>query len=94
MLFIACLLNLLFLAGLALTFEKSLLYGVTTGLVVALSLPLIALGVTAVSFYFAFTGWAGSEWGLIGQIHYGLVAGSLLVFAGSLAYWNLLGFRF
>jgi CubicO group peptidase (beta-lactamase class C family)/pimeloyl-ACP methyl ester carboxylesterase len=94
LLFTACILNLLFLAGLALTFEESLLYGVTTGLGVALSLPLIALGLTAVSLFLAFNDWMGSEWGLIGRIHYGLVAGALLVFAGWLAYWNLLGFRF
>jgi len=94
LLFAACALNLLFLAGLALTFEEALLYGVTPSLVMVLVLSLIALGLTAVSIFLATNGWTGREWGPIGRLHYGIVVTSLLAFAGWLAYWNLLGFRF
>ncbi|HEX6386059.1 MAG TPA: serine hydrolase domain-containing protein [Anaerolineae bacterium] len=91
---IACILGLLFPAGLLLVAEESLLYSVTAGLVAVLSLPLIALALFGVSVFVTAFSWGDSQWGVISLVHYGAASVAMIVFVWWLHYWNLLGWRF
>jgi CubicO group peptidase (beta-lactamase class C family) len=88
----AALLALLFLGGLALTLEESLLYGVTPALMAVLAIPFAALALAAASLFFAGSGWG--TMGLLARGHYVAGVAAMAGFAGWLYFWNLLGFHF
>ena len=90
----ACAFNLLFLLGLLITFEESLLYGVTPGLIVVMLLPLTSLALVVASLIMAVRDRLTAGWGLMGRLHYGVAIMATAIFACWLAYWNLLGFQF
>ncbi|MCE1252317.1 MAG: alpha/beta fold hydrolase [Anaerolineae bacterium] len=91
----ACVLMLIFplLMGISIVVETSYLYGVTPMLVISLATPLTGLGLALASVVLFFKR-DGRRMGLAGRIHYGLILAVMLVFAGWLNAWNLLGFRF
>ena len=90
----ACLLAVLFLIGLAISLEEALLYGVTSALISVLVLPLLMIIMFVGSLGFAARSWRDAGWGVIGRVHYSVVAVAMLAFVGWLSYWNLLGFHF
>jgi hypothetical protein len=88
----ACVLALAFPGGLMFTLGEALLYGVTSALIAALTLPLLAVALAGGAFFFALRGWAAL--GVVGHVHYGVVMAAMVAFVGWLSYWNLLGWRF
>jgi proline iminopeptidase len=89
----ACALGLLFLLGLLLTAEPSLLYGVTPAFLAVLALPLIALALAGASVVVTALTWQNGGWAPIPLAFYGIGVAAMAVFAWWLHYWNLLGWR-
>jgi CubicO group peptidase (beta-lactamase class C family) len=85
-----------FVAGvgaLALTDPMGLLTGPPTAFVALLALPVLAAVATLGALAMAVLAWRDGYWGLLGRVHYTLVALTALVFLAVLRYWNLLGFN-
>lgn len=89
----ACALALLFVVALILTVEPALLYGVTPLFLAVLALPLIALALAGASLVVAVLTWPNSEWAPVPLAFYASGVAAVMVFAGWLHYWNLLGWR-
>jgi CubicO group peptidase (beta-lactamase class C family) len=93
-----CALDLLFVIGVALVFsnlEETLAYGASpSSLMAILTLPLLSAALAAGVLACALLAWKRGYWGVVGRLHYSLVALSALTFVVLLAYYNLLGFRF
>ncbi len=58
-----------------------------------LTLPLIAIPLTAVGVVLAVLAWTRRYWTPAGRIHYTVVVGAAVVFIAWLNYWNLIGFK-
>jgi len=58
-----------------------------------LTLPLIAIALTAVGVVLAAFVWTRRYWTTFGRIHYTFVVGAALAFIIWLSYWNLIGFK-
>lgn len=63
-------------------------------LVAALTLPLIAIPLTAIALVFAFHLWSRRAWSWLGRLHYTAAVLGALAFLSVLHYWKLLGYRF
>ena len=61
---------------------------------VPLAFPVLATVLTVGAVVFTVLAWRNKYWGLLGRVHYTLVALAALTFAWWLNYWNLLGWRF
>ena len=68
-------------------------FGMPPVLVVALSLGLVACGLTLASLVFAFLAWRRRSWSTIERAHYTFVALACVSLTWQLHNWNLLGFR-
>ncbi len=93
-----CALDLAFVAGLVaflLLLPPNVTgYGPHPILVLVLTLPLIALPLTAVAVAGIVPAWRRRYWGRAARLHYTAVALAALVFLLLLHHWNLLGYRF
>jgi hypothetical protein len=91
-----CGVNLLFVSGMLVVIAnaRELLFGVTPLARAVLVLPLLSAGLTTLTCASAIAAWAQGRWSLWGRLYYTLVAVLGLAFLASLAYWNLLRFRF
>jgi hypothetical protein len=69
-------------------------YGVPPSLQALLALPLLGAALALAVAACAGVAWARRDWGVLGRVHYTLVALAGLAFVWWTAYWNLLGFRF
>jgi hypothetical protein len=87
---------LLFAGSAALTIldpEGTLFFGFSPLLVAVLALPFIFAALTPGVLVYAALAWARRYWGLLGRLHYTLVALSALTFVALLGYYGLLGFQ-
>lgn len=91
-----CGVNLLFVSGMLVVIAnaRELLFGVTPLARAVLVLPLLSAGLTTLTCASAIAAWAQGRWSLWGRLYYTLVAVLGLAYLASLAYWNLLRFRF
>jgi len=96
-------LNLIFVACLAVAVSalQQAPWGVPGGVRALFALPLVAAALAVAVAALAVLAWTGRGnaygrpyWGLVGRVHYTLVALAGLAFAWGLSYWNLLGFHF
>ena len=89
---------LVFLLGLALALalldERQFNYGLPPLLAALLALALLATALTVGVVVGAGLAWRRRAWGVLGRVHYTLLALAALACVWELHYWNLLGFRF
>ena len=91
------LLNLLFLAGIALWFRPlrpSELHGLPVIVESVLGLGVLAAVLTAGAVVATVLAWKKSYWGIAGRAYYTLVTIAAVAFVWFLNYWNWLGWRF
>lgn len=88
-----CLGFVLGLGVLVATDPVRLITGTPPALLALLALPVLAGIATFGTVVFCVLAWRDGYWGLLGRVHYTLVALACLVFLGVLRYWNLLGFE-
>ncbi len=87
----------LFVAGMAVVLsnaETVLGFGASPLLVGVLALPILISILSAGVLVHAALAWGHGYWGLLGRLHYSLVALSTLTLVALLAYYNLIGFQF
>ncbi len=92
-----CILNLLFLVGVALRFpptQPSVLHGLALITKIALGLGVLAALLTAGALVSTVLAWKNSYWGIAGRAYYTLVTLAAVAFVWFLNYWNWLGWRF
>ena len=92
-----CLLNLLFLAGVALKFppvQPSELHSLSAITKIVLGLGVVSAVLTVGALISTILAWKRSYWGIGSRVHYTLVTVAALAFVWSLNFWNLLGWRF
>ena len=90
-------LALLFAGGAALTIldpEGTLFFGFSPLLVAVLALPFLVAAFTLGVIFYAALSWRRRYWGLVGRLHYSLVALASLTFVALLGYYNLLALPF
>ena len=91
------LLNLLFLAGIAIWFRPmrpSELHGLSVIVEIVLGLGVMAAVLTAGALVFTILAWKNRYWGIAGRAYYTLVTIAAVAFVWFLNYWNWLGWRF
>lgn len=94
---IACLLNIIFVIGLAVTHSgggEQLIYRVPPAFKVLLYLPLIALALLVVSIIYTILAWLKKYWTGCARLHYTLIVLAGILFAWFLNFWNLIGFKY
>lgn len=92
-----CLLNLLFLVGIALWFRPerpSELHGLSLTIEVVLGLGVLAAVLTIGALVYTALAWKSRYWGIAGRAYYTLVTIAAVAFVWFLNYWNWLGWRF
>jgi CubicO group peptidase (beta-lactamase class C family) len=90
-----CVLALLFVGGMALVLSnatETLFLGDSPLLMATLALPFPVAALAVGVVVYAAISWKRRYWGLIGRLHYSLVALAALPFVALLGYYNLLGF--
>lgn len=94
---VACILNLLFMAGLAALSAitpMSIIYGIPSSLTAVLAIAIVASILALLCAALAVFAWKDGYWSVAERVHYTLVVLALLAFLWWLNNWNLLGFRF
>jgi hypothetical protein len=88
-----CVVNVLLLLGLGLTFSDAaaLVFGVPLTLTTVFVLAFVSAVLTVCVLVCALLAWRGGFWSAGWRIHYTLVTLATLAFAWELLYWNLLG---
>ena len=92
-----CLLNLLFLVGIALWFRPERpteLHGLPLIVEIVLGLGVLAAVLTVGALGYTVLAWKNSYWGIAGRAYYMLVTIAGVAFVWFLNYWNWLGWRF
>ena len=92
-----CLLNLLFLVGIALWFRPerpSELHGLSLIVEIVLGLGVLAAVLTVGALGYTVLAWKNSYWGIAGRAYYTLVTIAGVAFVWFLNYWNWLGWRY
>ncbi|MEZ4868555.1 MAG: serine hydrolase [Caldilineaceae bacterium] len=92
-----CLLNLLFLAGIALWFRPmrpSELHGIPLIVAMVMGLGVLAAVFTVGALIYTVLAWKNSYWGIAARAYYTLVTVAAVAFVWFLQYWNWLGWRY
>jgi CubicO group peptidase (beta-lactamase class C family) len=92
-----CLLNLLFLVGLALWFRPmrpSELHGISLIVEVVIGLGLLAALLTPAALVYTVLAWKDRYWGVAYRVYYTLTTLAAVAFVWFLNYWNWLGWRY
>lgn len=90
-----CVLNLLFLAGIALWGEPPTELGsISLTAKIVLGLGVLAAVLTVGALAYTVLAWKNSYWGSAARAYYTLVTVSAIAFVWFLNYWNLLGWRY
>ena len=92
-----CLLNMLFLIGVALKFpptQPSELHGIVLTTKIALGLGVLSALLTPAALVYTVLAWKNSYWGVAFRAYYTLVTVAALAFVWFLHYWNWLGWRY
>jgi CubicO group peptidase (beta-lactamase class C family) len=92
-----CLLNLLFLVGIALWFRPmrpSELHGLSLIVEIVMGLGVLAAVLTVGALVYTVLAWKNSYWSIAGRAYYTLVTTAAIVFVWFLNYWNWLGWRY
>jgi CubicO group peptidase (beta-lactamase class C family) len=93
---LVALLHLAFLVGFASILAaglEELIFATPRGLYGVLTLPLIALALTAVAVFLAVRVWREKYWTRAARLYHTAGVASAIAFAWFLSYWNLLGYR-
>ncbi|HEY5730776.1 MAG TPA: hypothetical protein VIS72_12040, partial [Anaerolineales bacterium] len=92
-----CLLNLLFLVGVALKFpptQPSELHGIVLTTTIAMGLGVLAAVLTVGALVYAILAWRNGYWGVAFRTYYTLVTIAAVAFVWFLHFWNWLGWRY
>ena len=92
-----CLLNLLFLVGVALKFppvQPSELHSLSWITEITLGLGVLSAVLTAGALLYTVLAWKNSYWSIAGRAYYTLVTIAAVAFVWFLDYWNWLGWRY
>ncbi|HSF79685.1 MAG TPA: serine hydrolase domain-containing protein [Anaerolineales bacterium] len=92
-----CLLNLLFLVGVAIKFpptQPSELHGVVLTTTIAMGLGVLAAILTVGALVYAVLAWKNTYWSVAFRAYYTLVTIAAVAFVWFLHYWNWLGWRY
>jgi hypothetical protein len=92
-----CLLNLLFLVGIALWFRPERpteLHGLPLIVEIVMGLGVLAAVLTVGALVYTGLAWKNSYWGIAGRAYYTLVTIAAVAFVWFLNYWNWLGWRY
>lgn len=92
-----CLLNVLFLIGLAIWFRPmhpSELHGIPLIVEIAIGLGVLAAVLTVGALVYTVLAWKNSYWGIVFRTYYTLVTIASVSFVWLLHYWNWLGWRY
>jgi hypothetical protein len=92
-----CLLNLLFLVGIALWFRPERpteLHGLPLIVEIVMGLGVLAAALTVGALVYTGLAWKNSYWGIAGRAYYTLVTIAAVAFVWFLNYWNWLGWRY
>ena len=92
-----CLLNLLFLVGVALRWpptQPSELHGIVLTTTIAMGLGVLAAVLTVGALVYAILAWRNGYWGVAFRTYYTLVTIAAVAFVWFLHYWNWLGWRY
>jgi len=92
-----CLLNFLFLIGLAIWFRPmhpSELHGISLIVEVVIGLGLLAALLTPAALVYTVLAWKNRYWGVAYRIYYTLATVAAVGFVWFLNYWNWLGWRY
>jgi len=92
-----CLLNLLFLAGIALWFRPmrpSELHGISLIVEIVMGLAVLAAVLTVGALVYTVLAWKNRYWGIAGRVYYTVVTIAAVAFVWFLNYWNWLGWRY
>jgi hypothetical protein len=92
-----CLLNLLFLTGIALWFRPmhpSELHGLSLMVEIVLGLGVLAALLTVGALFYTVLAWKNGYWGVANRAYYSLVTVAAIAFVWFLHYWNWLGWRY
>jgi len=92
-----CLLNLLFLVGVALKWpptQPSELHGIVLTTTIAVGLGVLAAVLTPAALIFTVLTWKDRYWGVTFRAYYTLVTVAAVAFVWFLNYWNWLGWRY
>ncbi len=90
-------LNLLFLAGIALWFRPmrpSELHGISLIVEIVMGLGVLATVLTVGALVYTVLAWKNNYWGIASRVYYTLVTIAAVAFVWFLNYWNWLGWRF
>jgi hypothetical protein len=92
-----CLLNLLFLVGIALWFRPERpteLHGLPLIVEIVMGLGVLAAVLTVGALVYTGLAWKNSYWGIAGRAYYTLATIAAVAFVWFLNYWNWLGWRY
>jgi hypothetical protein len=92
-----CVLNLLFVVGLALWFRPmhpSELHGISLIVEIVIGLGLWAAVLTPAALFYTVLAWKNGYWGIAFRAYYTLVTIAAVAFVWFLNYWNWLGWRY
>jgi CubicO group peptidase (beta-lactamase class C family) len=92
-----CVLNLLFLAGLAIWFRPmrpSELHGLSSIVEIVIGLGVLAAVLTIGALVYTVLAWKDRYWGVVFRVYYTLVTFAAVAFVWFLHYWNWLGWRY
>lgn len=92
-----CLLNLLFLVGVALKWpptQPSELHGIVLTTKIAVGLGVLAAMLTPAALVYVGLAWKNSYWGVAYRVYYTLATVAAVAFVWFLNYWNWLGWRY
>jgi CubicO group peptidase (beta-lactamase class C family) len=92
-----CLLNLLFLTGIALWFRPmhpSELHGLSLMVEIVLGLGVLAALLTVGALFYTVLAWKNGYWSVANRAYYSLVTVAAIAFVWFLHYWNWLGWRY
>jgi CubicO group peptidase (beta-lactamase class C family) len=92
-----CLLNLLFLIGVALKFppvQPSELHSLSLITKITLGLGVLSAVLTVSALVYNILAWKNSYWGIAGRVYYTLVTIAAVAFIWFLNFWNWLGWRY
>lgn len=73
--------------------DVPLTYGFPPLIYLALTLPLLAIPLTAALLYFAYRAWREGFWSGLGRVQYSVTAVAGVAFLWSLNFWNLIGYN-
>lgn len=96
-LFGICLLNVLFLVGLAIWFRPmrpSELHGISLTVEIVMGLGVLSALLTPAALVYTVLAWKNKFWGVVYRVYYTLVTVASVAFVWFLHYWNWLGWRY